>query len=84
MYYVFIDQPAHDLASPDDFVRIVREPDGSRDFPVQIVSKGMKSWSGAGDQITVEDKRGGPYHVYVVLEYRGGRLMVEGVVGLGH
>lgn len=44
----------------------------------------MKSWSGAGDQITVEDKRGGPYHVYVVLEYRGGRLMVEGVVGLGH
>jgi len=81
VYFLVSEQPVAGIAAPDDLVRLVSDSGYSDDF----VSRGWKPWNGISDQIYagVADytKR---YHAYVVLEYRGIRLMATGMLNDGN
>ena len=81
VYYVVTDNPFYPT-SEEEIVQAATAADPSDIVDVGIVNRGVKEWSGIADSIVIDGRESNNhYHIYVVLEYRGVRLMGEGILG---
>jgi hypothetical protein len=80
VYYAVSDQPLIEVNHPDVLVQLVL--DHSQDE--RILYSGSVPWNGSADQFNPGPNDGQQNHIYVVLEYKGVRMMFIDILNQVH